>query len=63
MPAVAGVVANASATIVAVTGKIKLALTAGKANPAPPIGPALGSKVGSSIDKECIHMTTHEAMR
>ncbi|KAL6753329.1 plastid ribosomal protein L11 [Haematococcus lacustris] len=27
-----------------VTGKIKLALTAGKANPAPPIGPALGSK-------------------
>lgn len=29
----------------AVTGKIKLALTAGKANPAPPVGPALGSKV------------------
>ncbi|KAG1653529.1 hypothetical protein FOA52_006083 [Chlamydomonas sp. UWO 241] len=27
-----------------VTGKIKLALTAGKANPAPPVGPALGSK-------------------
>ncbi len=30
----------------AVTGKIKLALAAGKANPAPPVGPALGSKVG-----------------
>ncbi len=29
----------------AVTGKIKLALAAGKANPAPPVGPALGSKV------------------
>lgn len=27
-----------------VTGKIKLALTAGKANPSPPVGPALGSK-------------------
>lgn len=27
-----------------VTGKIKLALQAGKANPAPPVGPALGSK-------------------
>ncbi|PNH11058.1 50S ribosomal protein L11 [Tetrabaena socialis] len=27
-----------------VTGKIKLALSAGKANPAPPVGPALGSK-------------------
>ncbi|GFR44399.1 hypothetical protein Agub_g5631 [Astrephomene gubernaculifera] len=27
-----------------VTGKIKLALPAGKANPAPPVGPALGSK-------------------
>lgn len=29
----------------AVTGYIKLALQAGKANPAPPVGPALGSKV------------------
>lgn len=29
----------------AVKAKIKLALKAGKANPAPPIGPALGSKV------------------
>lgn len=27
------------------TGKIKLELQAGKANPAPPVGPALGSKV------------------
>ena len=31
----------------AVTGKIKLALPAGKANPSPPVGPALGSKVCS----------------
>ena len=29
----------------AVVGYIKLALQAGKANPAPPVGPALGSKV------------------
>lgn len=29
----------------AVTGKIKLELVAGKANPAPPVGPALGAKV------------------
>lgn len=28
-----------------VTGKISLALEAGKANPAPPVGPALGAKV------------------
>jgi hypothetical protein len=28
-----------------VTGYIKLALDAGKASPAPPVGPALGSKV------------------
>ncbi len=28
-----------------VTGMIKLALAAGKANPAPPVGPALGAKV------------------
>lgn len=33
----------------AVTGKIKLALAAGKANPAPPVGPALGSKVRSAL--------------
>lgn len=32
----------------AVTGMIKLALPAGKANPAPPVGPALGAKVGRS---------------
>ena len=31
--------------IAAVTGYIKLALNAGKASPAPPVGPALGSKV------------------
>ena len=30
---------------VTVTGLIKLALQAGKANPAPPVGPALGAKV------------------
>lgn len=29
----------------AVTGKIKLELVAGKANPSPPVGPALGAKV------------------
>ena len=29
----------------AVTGTIKLALQAGKANPSPPVGPALGAKV------------------
>ena len=28
-----------------VSGYIKLALPAGKANPAPPVGPALGAKV------------------
>lgn len=32
----------------AVIGMIKLAIDAGKANPAPPIGPALGSKVCST---------------
>ena len=32
-------------TVSAVTGIIKLALDAGKANPAPPVGPALGAKV------------------
>lgn len=30
--------------LVTVTGIIKLALEAGKATPAPPVGPALGSK-------------------
>lgn len=30
--------------VVAVVGVIKLALEAGKATPAPPVGPALGSK-------------------
>lgn len=30
--------------IVAVVGVVKLALEAGKATPAPPVGPALGSK-------------------
>lgn len=36
----------------AVTGKIKLALTAGKANPAPPVGPALGSKVRNTLGRQ-----------
>lgn len=38
--------ANRNVTTMAakVTGKIKLALPAGKANPSPPVGPALGSK-------------------
>ena len=36
-----------------VAGYIKLAIEAGKANPAPPIGPALGAKVRSRTD------TTH----
>ena len=38
-----------------VAGYIKLAIEAGKANPAPPIGPALGAKVRSRTD------TTHRA--
>lgn len=33
----------------AVTGMIKLALQAGKANPAPPVGPALGAKVAIEL--------------
>jgi large subunit ribosomal protein L11 len=37
---------------IAVTGYIKLALPAGKANPAPPIGPALGAK-GVNIMEFC----------
>lgn len=35
-----------------VTGMIKLALPAGKANPAPPVGPALGAKVR----RACCHL-------
>ncbi|EFN52828.1 hypothetical protein CHLNCDRAFT_49066 [Chlorella variabilis] len=35
-----------------VTGMIKLALPAGKANPAPPVGPALGAK-GVNIMQFC----------
>jgi len=34
----------------AVTGYIKLALPAGKANPAPPVGPALGAKGVNIMD-------------
>ena len=37
----------------AVTGYIKLALNAGKANPSPPVGPALGSKVIAL--ESCLH--------
>ena len=37
--------AQLSLCFAAVTGLIKLALQAGKANPAPPVGPALGAKV------------------
>jgi large subunit ribosomal protein L11 len=36
----------------AVSGYIKLALAAGKANPAPPVGPALGAK-GVNIMQFC----------
>lgn len=36
----------------AVTGYVKLALPAGKANPAPPVGPALGAK-GVNIMQFC----------
>lgn len=35
-----------------VSGYIKLALSAGKANPAPPVGPALGAK-GVNIMQFC----------
>ena len=38
-------VSHNRAILLAVTGYIKLALNAGKASPAPPVGPALGSKV------------------
>mmetsp|Transcript_39981 Transcript_39981/g.119075 ORF Transcript_39981/g.119075 Transcript_39981/m.119075 type:complete len:225 (+) Transcript_39981:3-677(+) len=45
-PSTSGFGANRKVATMAakVTGKIKLALTAGKANPAPPVGPALGAK-------------------
>lgn len=36
---------------VLVTGKISLAIEAGKANPSPPIGPALGAKAKNIISK------------
>ena len=38
--------------LLAVSGYIKLALAAGKANPAPPVGPALGAK-GVNIMQFC----------
>ncbi len=41
----AGTLSNNVPRCHAVTGMIKLALPAGKANPAPPVGPALGAKV------------------
>lgn len=40
----AGGTRRVTAMAAKVTGYIKLALDAGKANPAPPVGPALGSK-------------------
>ncbi len=39
---------NLKLVLTAVVGMIKLALQAGKANPAPPVGPALGSKVSDT---------------
>lgn len=39
--------------LAAVTGKIKLELVAGKANPAPPVGPALGAKVIVALGGRC----------
>ena len=39
-----------------VIGKIKLQLEAGKANPAPPVGPALGQH-GVNIAEFCNHST------
>eukprot|EP00798_Chlamydomonas_sp_ICE-L_P029756 gene29756-5173_t len=46
LPTVSSGTATRKVTTMAskVTGKIKLALTAGKANPSPPVGPALGAK-------------------
>ena len=38
----------------AVTGMIKLALPAGKANPSPPVGPALGAKVTISEPRSAL---------
>lgn len=40
---------NKSSCAWTVTGLIKLALPAGKANPAPPVGPALGAKVRTAL--------------
>lgn len=45
--------------LIAVTGKIKLALAAGKANPAPPVGPALGSKVRNTYVVQLLAWTAH----
>ena len=41
----------------AVKGYIKLAIDAGKANPAPPIGPALGSKVGAALASSLLSLS------
>lgn len=43
----------------AVTGKIKLELQAGKANPAPPVGPALGSKVCATHRRRLLQAQGH----
>lgn len=43
---------TSSLCIFVVSGYIKLALPAGKANPAPPVGPALGAK-GVNIMEFC----------
>ena len=37
-----------------IAGYIKLAIEAGKANPAPPIGPALGAKVRASRQRQIV---------
>ena len=47
---------QSSCPFLAVAGMIKLALPAGKANPAPPVGPALGAKVGLV---KCVTPATH----
>ena len=36
-----------------VTGYIKLQIEAGKATPAPPVGPALGQKGVNIMDEKC----------
>lgn len=41
-----------------VIGQIKLALPAGKANPAPPVGPALGSKARAGARRLCARAPT-----